>query len=249
MSIYYTEVRQGRGTTILAAVNGFPLARRSTMQFDTISSSGDHFLMPGENTLSLSIFENIEAHLGVAKVLTGRFDSEVPLCMVVFQEDLPPESLLNLVYPVRLEKRFVVPDDHPRPIFQDASPVDVPVEGTPEMMAPLAALHGALQAGDAEGVYGALELKSAELYRFHRAEATSPAALRQATAERVRGPYDMTPLESRDLVFEPAANRRAVTVRRRAGGPVIAGRPRGEGPPFANDPVLVRHEGRYRILA
>jgi hypothetical protein len=246
VSRWFTEVRQGENTTILASLNGFPLARRSTTTFDTITTAGDHLIQPGENEVELVVLR--AGPLGVAKLLVGRLADQAVLAEAVYPDHARVDGALTL--PARVVKRFVAPDDHPVPLFARLEPEEIPREGTPAMVAPLTELEDALRRGSASDVVASLELKAQELARFHASPKAGPAGLAQEAAAFVRGPYEMSPVRREDLLFTPVAGGRAVHVTRRDGTPAVQGRPLGGGgAAYASDVALVRHQGRYRIFA
>lgn len=247
---YYFNVRHGLTVNAAARVNGITIHHGSTTSQDGIAGPIDHFLEPGENHLEVEIRTGDPSH-GSAFFYAGvlALEGHAPLGQLDWPADFPSLPPPAPPFPTLQIRPFVVPDDHPKPLFTSATAEHVPPEGTDETWAPIRALQTAFERGDGAAVSELFATRAAELHRFHGLPETSPAGARAMMEAMMAGPYDMTPLLGGVVVFRECAGGRAVQLLRLDGRPAILGQCRSNPKiRFLSNPVLVRQGGVYRIV-
>lgn len=248
---YYFNIRHGLTVNAAVRVNGFTLHHGSTGSQDGIAGPLDHLLLPGENRLEVEIRAADPTH-GSAHFYGGALANEgdVPLAELSWPEDFPALPPPAPPFPTLQARPFLVPADHPKPLFTDAPAERVPLEGTDELWAKVRELHGAFERGDAGAVQQLYATRAAEAHKFYALDDTTPAGAARMIAEGMTGPYDMLPLYGGQVVFMECAGGRAVQLLRLDGRPAIAGRCRtNPRQGYLSNPVLVRHEGVYHFVA
>jgi hypothetical protein len=265
---YYWHVRHGLTVNAAVRLNGITLHHGSTTSQDGITAPVDHFLQPGENVLEVEI-RTADPTSGSAFFYAGILGSrdEIARVELSWPEDFPALPPPVPPFPTLQARPFVMPADHPRPVFMDAREERVPAEGTDETWAPIRALHAAFERGDADEVADLFASRAAELHRFHELADTTPAGARAMAQAMVSGAYEMAPLTMGPqaapnpaspsappilggaVYFRECAGGRAVQLLTHDGRPSILGRSR-ENPKqrFFFNPVLVREGGVYRIF-
>jgi len=247
---FFYNIRHGLTVDPIIRLNGVVIRQGTTTSQDGISGPVDHFLRPGENDLEVEIRAGERGH-GGAFLYAGilRIDDSVA-AEIAWPGDFPvPESPIPL-YPAIQLREFTVPDDHPRPLLWQGEVENVPIGGTDELWEPIRALHGALERGEPDPIYGLFATRGAEFHRFYGSPEGTPAGLRQRVNSMMAGPYDMLPLPRHEIVFRSCAEGRGVQVLRRDGLPAIAGQCRTNPKiRYISNPVLVRHGGVFHIVA
>jgi len=258
MGTYYLCIRHGLTVNARVGLNGFLQESGTSSTHRTVTTPVDRFIVPGENVLDVEILLADTKHSGAYfEAFIGKYDSpeeRVALFDWLYPDGGPRATSTAdrpaLIVPMARAVPFVVPPDHPRPVWLDAAKENVPTDGSAELRAPIRALEDALEAGNVDGVVNALSLRSAEYTRMERFEETKPAAARAAIAQNVRAPFKVDRARDDDLVFTPIASGRAVRVTRRGGGNAIdAIRTDDPEVTYQASPLLVRHEGRYQLFS
>lgn len=248
-TVYCLQVHHSQGTAMSVVLNGIPLYDSVMGPSEALSTttSPDQWMVPGENTLSLTMKRGEVGPTTAISTTLRDMDTNLMLATVTW-----PGDFATATESAPLGTRtavFQVPATHGRPVFQDAPRAILPVEGNAAAWAPLEALVAAFRAGDAAGVHEGIRLKSEEHHRFHGAAASSPETLSRVVSERVQEPYVMQPLDRSQTVFEPCADGRMHRVRRLDGRPVIHGYPAGaRAPVYSLSPFIVFVGDGYRLL-
>jgi hypothetical protein len=248
---YYFNIRHGLTVNAAVRVNGITIHHGSTDSQDGIAGPIDHFLEPGENRLEVEIRTADPTH-GSAHFYGGVLANEGDegLAELEWPKDFPALPPPAPPFPTLQFRLFVVPADHPKPLFADAAAERVPLEGTDELWAKIHELQSAFERGDAGAIQDLYATRAAESHKYYQLDETSPAGARKMIAEMMSGPYDMLPLHGGQVVFMECAGGRAVQLLRPTGGPAFAGRSRSNPKQgYVSNPVLVRHEGVYHFVA
>lgn len=253
---YGLIMAQSQSTHVVGSLNDIPLHDRAMPvdEFIGATTPPDHWLMPGPNVLTLQVPKGSVGPTTAIKATVWDGDTDTRLAEIEWPRDFSngdPRMLLHGASPAHpVSVPFVMPDDHPRPFYMDAPVRDVPVNGDDEAWQPILAFHRGFVEGDRDAVAEGFALRAEVWDRAYDAKISKPGAVRQMVEDKVRGPYDMLPLD-RDLTrFERIAGGRMLRVKRLDGLPLIAGKGRHEGaePAVLPMPFLVFREGRYRIV-
>lgn len=248
---YYYNIRHGLTVDAAVRVNGITIHHGMTSTQDGIAGPIDHFLEPGENELVVEIRTADPSHESAhfyAGILANAGDA--PFAELKWPSDFPTLPPPAPPYPTLQIRPFLVPADHPRPLFADAPAERVPIEGTDELWVAVRELHAAFERGDADAIADLYATRAAEAHRFYGLPETTPDGARRMIAEVMTGPYDMLPLHGGQVVFTSCAGGRAVQLLRLDGRPALLGRCRAnprQG--YLSNPVLVRLDGLYRFVA
>lgn len=247
-TVYCLQVHQSHDTALMVSVNDVPLYDRALGdEARGTTSSPDQWLMPGANTLSLTMKRGEVGPTTAISTTLRDAVTNTKLATLTWPADFatPTESA-----PLGTRTAsFNVPATHGRPVFMDAPRTTIPREGNALSWAALEAITAAFRAGDADAVYEAIRLKSEEHHRFHGVDESSPETVKRVVSQRVQGPYTMQPLDRSGTVFEPCHDGRLYRVTRLDGRPVIHGYPTSApGPAYSVNPFLVFVRDGYRIL-
>jgi hypothetical protein len=247
-TVYVLQVHQSHQTALMVSLNGIPLYDK-VMGEETrgTTTSPDQWLMPGLNTLSLTMKRGeVNPTTAISTILRDG-NTNTKLATITWPNDFvtPTESA-----PLGTRTaQFSIPDTHERPIWMNAPRMNLPREGDALAWAPIEALVAAFRAGDAEGVYEGIRLKTEEHHRFHGVDESAPGTVRRVVGQRVQEPYAMQPLDKSLTVFEPCFDGRLHRVTRTDGRPLIHGAPAAAGAPvYSMNPFLVFVRDSYRIL-
>lgn len=255
---YAYRLRQGPKTVARVSLNDLPFVRDASSAFRDTVRPCDHLLVPGENVLTVEVWDGPPSpdspmHRGPVDVTVHEVATERALTRIAW----PALALAagqtddNLVMPFVFSTKFAVPEEHPRPYY-DAHPREViPEEGTPDLVEAVRRLHDALASRNARAFVGEFSLKLDEQRRFY---GDSPdfdsKGLVAAYERRFSDPLSVRPVDPKDLRFEARANGRVAYVTRRDGTPTISARGVTDpGQSFDLDPLFVRHDQRWTLLA
>lgn len=247
-TVYCLQVDHTHHTAMMVCLNGIPVYDRAVGN-ETISttSAPDQWLVPGQNTMSLTMKRGEVGPTTAIAVFMRDMRTNTKLASIQW-----PADFATPTDPAPLGTRvasFDVDATHERPVFMDAPRTIIPPEGNEMAYAPLEAMVRAFQSADPDGVYEAIRLKTEEHHRFHGVQASAPETVRRLVAERVKEPYWMQPLDRDQLFFEPCADGRLHRVTRRDGNPVIYGYPAtAKAPAYKINPFLILMGDGYRIL-
>lgn len=255
---YAFRLRQGPATIARASFNDLPFFREGSLAYRTTADNADHLLVPGENTMTLEIWDgppspDAPTIKGPVELSVLRCEGEELIEVIAWPAFAitAGQDPMALEMPFTWTVKFTLPDDHPRSAY-DANPgEDVPPEGTPELHAALAKLHDALARQDARAFVDSFRVKLDDFGRFYgNPQEASESVLVRAYEARFAKKFDVAPLEPSELVFESRSKRRAVYVRRKDGRPVLSAR-REEGEDiqsFDLDPIFIRRDQIWTLL-
>lgn len=253
---YALVIAQSQDTHIVTSLNDIPL-RDTIMPVDLARNSTtppDHWMMPGPNVLTLEVKRGVVGPETAIDAVVWQADTKAHLAELRWPRDFTtdPLELAHGGGPRNtMAKPFVLPDDHPRPIYMDAPVRDVPLRGDDATWAPIRAFHDAFLRGDKEGVREGLSLRVEVWNRAYQSKNSDPAAVQAELDKNVPAPFKMLPLEPEATVFEPIAAGRMLRVRRLDRIPLIAGQcvePGDTQPAKLEMPFLIFHDNRWRMI-
>lgn len=222
----YFQIMQSPAIAARISVNDVPFYRRAVDHNAAPAGPFNHFLIPGENVVTMELTE-VPGVLP-ANVIAG-FDFKILReadDRVLFHQRWPdfaaqyPEDQRKL--PIVHTRSFAPDVDSPKPVWWDAPLGHFPLEGTPEQHEAVRMLHDAYARGDADGFLAATDLKMQLHQRYYGPiPETSPPAARARVESQLREPWDVRPLNVKELAFERHAGGRVAYVTRRDGGPAL----------------------------
>ncbi len=253
---YSVNVKAGAWARVF--LNDLPLHSQNAPGVDSHSSSINHMLLNGENTLTVEVLakpEHNEPGIVSVHFYTVIDPTTKPLTISTLHRFSYPEALDSA--PKKLDRR--VPFFHEstfnfdtggfNPIWVSAPSEDVDCRGTPELRDAVTELHESIEKLDVDRFIDLCELRLSEYERAHPLVTSAQAdkrrdALRELFSYKPRLP----PLDMSALHFASRANGRVVHVSREGGGHVLYA-------PAELDPrrrlkadlLYTRHLGAWRI--
>jgi hypothetical protein len=245
---YCLQVDQTYRSDLMVCLNDVPVYDRAVADESVgVSSAPDQWLVPGTNTVSLTMKQGEPGPSTAIAVFVRDMRTNTKLATIRWPQDFAIPT-----NPAPLGTRthtFEIESTHERPVFMDAPRTDIPLHGNDLAWAPIEAMVQAFLKGDAQGVFEAIRFKTDEHHRFHGVQESAPETVQKLAAERVKEPYAMQKLDRDITIFEPHAEGRVYRVRRLDGRPVIYGYPAtAKEPVYTVNPLLVFSGDRYRIL-
>jgi len=248
---YNFLIRQGATVNPDVKLNGVSIHRGSSVTQNGISGPVDHFLMPGDGNV-LEVDMRYADPLDPAThfdVSIRRIEDDSVIAALEWPGDFPALPPPAPPFPSIQLRTFSLPTDHPKPLFMSAPVERVQLEGTDETWKPVKELHAAMSRGDAVPIHDLFATRAQEFLRFHSLPDATPGGARAMIDAMMIGPYDLLPLDQ-GLVFREVAGGRGVQLIRLDDRPALAGICRTNPDyKYVSNPVLVRHEGAYRIVA
>ncbi len=253
---YSVNVKAGSWARVF--LNDLPLHLQSAPGIDSPSSSINHMLLNGENTLTVEVLAAPEER-GPGAVSVHFYSvidpTTKPVTISTVHRFAFPEALDTVVnprdrrVPFFQASRFMFDAGDFIPIWASAPPEDVDCRGTPDLQAAVIELYESVERLDVDRFLDLCELRLSEYERAY--PGVSPAradtrrdALRELFSYKPRLP----PLDMSALHFASRANGRVVHVSREDGGFVL-------NAPAELDPrrrlkadlLYTRHLGAWRI--
>jgi len=245
---YCLQIDHTHNTAMMVCLNGIPVYDRA-VENEALSttSAPDQWLVPGQNTVSLTMKRGTVGPTTAIAVFVRDMRTNTKIATLQW-----PADFATPTDPAPLGTRvasFDVDESHERPVFMDAPRTVIPPEGNAMAWAPIEAMVRAFQSGDSNGVYEAIRLKTEEHHRFHDVKESAPETVRGLVEKRVKEPYWMLPLERDLTIFEPCADGKVYRVQRIDGKPVIYGYPAtAKAPAYKINPFLVLVGNGYQLL-
>ena len=125
---YAFRMRQGPATVARAAFNDLPFFREASSEFRNTLNNADHLLVPGENTMTLDVWDgppSPESPTIKGPVVLLALDGDDLEGGIMTGISWPAEAIEAgqdpdaLQMPFSMTVQFLVPDDHPPPIYAD----------------------------------------------------------------------------------------------------------------------------------
>ncbi len=223
--VYY-QIMQSPAVAATISVNDVPFYRRVVDHNAAPAGPFNHMLVQGPNVVSISL---IDVPGVLPANVVGGFDLRIMRQeddRVLFRAKWPdfaaeyPEEQRKL--PITHTRTFTPDFESPDPIWWDAPRGYFPPEGTPEQHDAVRELHEAYRKGDADAFLGATDLKM-QLHRryYGPVPQVEPAAARARVTSQLREPWDVKPLDLKELVFEHHADGRVAYVTRKDGSAAL----------------------------
>ncbi len=223
----YWLVKHPPGHAVSITINDIPFYRRWSDCHEAPNGPFNHFLVEGENTVSLTMVEPDPPPIVTFRFAFAvlRHSDDAPLFAIQyprFLRDLP-EGEQRLPANYRTTFRFDEPS--PRPCWLDAPKTDFPIEGTPELRAAVTALHDAHRRADADAFFQLCDLKCTELQRYYGPrDDLVPEKAKAIWAPIMAEPWDLDPLDWNEITFERRGGGRTAYVSRKEGKPALFAR-------------------------
>ncbi|MFO0548049.1 MAG: hypothetical protein U0271_06660 [Polyangiaceae bacterium] len=249
MSVPYFNylIRHGLAVRARVAINGFVLVDGESTLMNTHTGVANHYLVPGENRLSVSCFGDPD-HKSARLDAAIRDEDKVELVSASWTER-PADGTELGPLGWHFHKVFTIPSTFPRPLYLAAPPAGIPEDGTPELADAVLELRGAFERGDPSAAISLFELKSHDTHKMLETSWSEPSATEALLGGALSGPWDMAPIHRRDLVFRTSCDDRLVHVSRASGDKVLQGNRRGqEKPSVASDLTFMRWQNRWRVI-
>ncbi|MDI1437281.1 hypothetical protein [Polyangium sorediatum] len=244
-----------------AYLNDLPVFRGPHRGPETQQGGANHWLVPGENTLTLDVLRAPRPRS------TGAPPGE-PIRFVLFTAADPVHAPkdVTIIHEVRFSEiiertpeaehepyhytaRFDLGVPVNAPVYLSSPMSDVDCRGTPELHQAIADLHASLAAGDVDRFLDLCSLRNEEYVFAYEGLGPTVDSLRDvARGFFASGPI-VEPLEPDALHFEARALGRVVCVSRADGRSAIEARTRDdEAAVLRVDPWLTRKDGAWRIF-
>lgn len=256
---YMTRIRHCHGTRVRVLVNDLPMYDRAVMDFVTPTFPATPWLKSGENT--------IEVHVDRSPLNPNMSKVPAHFWLLMFHQgedmELDEKTLYSLEYPNFFERlpeeerklpcvwrdKFTPEGGIPKPIWEDATPEEIPEHGTPELLKSVFELHSAFARKDKEAFFHAGSLKLVDLRRYFGPQPwnTEPE-VRKENDEMFEQPWDLMPFDPAKLSFRSCAGGRVAYVTHAGGGPAIYARHKHAPQEFSVKPLLVRQGADWRIF-
>lgn len=254
-----------KGVLARAFLNDLPLDLGFVEGPDSMTGGANHWLIPGENTLTMEILRAPlapppGAHPSEAESInmmlyTVKDATKSPPVIDVRYRCAFPDMLSSVPEPLRrfpfyFKATFTLGVDIYSPLYLESPPAHFECEGTPELHAAVKAIHDAILARDIDAFLDLSSLRYAEFERaFWGAQDASAAKRKEAARKFFSHPMRVKPLDLRLLHFEPRAGGRVALVSGADGQPAIEAI-------AEDDPVLrlranillTQHEGAWRVI-
>lgn len=245
---YFYRVVHGREARLRALLNDIPFYKRAPQEFAiTYGGGANHLLAPGENTLTLELFEAPRTNTVILEITIdhNHDDPVIKMEWPALCADLPAEAAgLPLVY----TQRFRADKVTHLPAYMSCPPIDFGPEGTPELREAVRAFHAAVANADASSFAEELSLKATEMTAAYAGDPSCSADdARREMADFASSGVSARPLDFDELLFESRAGGRVAYVTRIDGGPAIQAIS-GGGDRLNVDLCLTRVNGVWRIF-
>jgi hypothetical protein len=255
---YACRLRQGPKTIARVTLNDLPFVRDPSAAFRDTARPCSHFLVPGENWLTLEVWEGPPSpdsplHQGPVDVMIQEIETERTLARIAWPAFAisAGQKLEALEMPFVYTTKFEVPEEHPKPRYDGLPKEAIPEEGTVDLLDAVARLRESLASRNAKAFVGENALKLEEQRRYYGDSRDFDAdGLVAAYERRFQDPLDVQSVEPDELRFEGRAKNRVAYVTRKDGRPTISARGvLDPGQSYELDPLFVRHDGRWTLLA
>lgn len=255
---YACRLRQGPKTIARVTLNDLPFVRDPSSAFRDTARPCSHFLVPGENWLTLEVWDGPVSPdspqlQGPVDVMIQEIETEKTLARIAWPAFAinAGQKLEALEMPFYFTTKFELPEEHPKPRYDGLPNESIPEEGTADLLDAVARLRESLASRNAKAFVGENALKLDEQRRFYGdSRDFDPSGLVAAYERRFQDPLAVQPVEPAELRFEGRAKNRVAYVTRKDGRPTISARGvLDPGQSYELDPLFVRHDGRWTLLA
>jgi hypothetical protein len=250
---HYYCVKHPPGHVMSITVNDIPFYRRHSDCHAAPTGLFNHWMLEGENQLSLVIVQS-EPEPGrffkLAFEITRKLDDSL-LLELLLSKILAEQPADERGLPLHYKTTFHYDEVCPTPVWLDAPRTDFPVEGTKEQHAAVAELWEAQRRKDPDEFLRVCEIKAQELMRFYGPQpATDPATAKAQLAPVMAEPWDLAPLEPHELMFERRGDGRTAYVSRKDGRAALFAKHRTDpGRTWEANLHLTLVAGQWRIFA
>lgn len=256
---YYFRIHQGTGVAVRAYLNDLLFYKGTGSENMTVTSPGNHLLVPGENLFTLEVYPAPKPAIAPFNEGPVRFtlmvddEDDTVVHRVDWPElwkDMPAEER---VLPTVHLSRFRADEALPKPIYDSSPRVEFGPEGTPELHEAVRRVFRAFAAGDTDAFIEENALKLAERQRaYPDIPELATSQQRSKIAAQLGEKWQMRPTDLErfeDLVFERRADGRVAHVSRRDGGYAIeAVNANDPTSIFSTDLFLTQQAGVWRIF-
>lgn len=224
---HYYLIKHPPGFVASITVNDIPVYRRFSDYHQAPNGPFNHWMLEGVNVVHLVLVQPVPEPGRVYgfSMQVLRFSDDKPIFTMTFPEllELHPEEERTL--PVAHQTAFQFDEPSPKPVWLDAPITDFPPEGTPDQHQAVYELWDAFRRADVDDFMRTLEPKVDELARFYGPNpGNSGPQARAEVASSITGPWDLRPLDFKDLSFERRGGGRTAYVTHKDGGPALFAR-------------------------